>query len=97
MSRRPFVWDVHFRREVLDGAVAELKALPYSSLRDLVDEHCNLSVTGPDGKQYRVKIEVGWRFTGSEDIRVRATLTGSGWWKPKLTDGFVITPDNKFV
>ena len=71
MGRIPFVWDVHLRHEVLEDAVAELRALPYSSLRDLVDTHCDITATGRDHKEYQVKIEVRWSFTGSKTSALR--------------------------
>ena len=96
MAQQRFAWQVHLRRDVLDDAVGELRDLPYSVWRDVIDSPLTKTVKGRDDKTYRLDVTADWYADGTEDIEVTVTLKGR-WRGPTLRESFVITPDNKFV
>jgi len=96
MGRQPFVWQVHVRREVLEDAVTELRDLPYSLWRDLVDQSMTKRVVGRDGKAYRVRVSAA--LDGTDNIRVTISLEAGRWTRRQvLSESFVITPANTFI
>ena len=82
----PFVWKVAIRREVLDDAVAELRALTHAQVRAFVDKARSRQVMGRDSKTYKLRISIGRLKTGRALVTVR--LSGGGLWKPRLTERF---------
>ena len=82
----PFVWKVAIRRELLDDAVAELRALTHAQVRAVVDKGGSRRVMGRDSKTYRLRISIGRPKTGRALVTVR--LSGGGLWKPRLTESF---------
>ncbi len=96
MGRQPFVWQVHVRREVLDDAISQLRDLPYSLWRDVVNQPMLKRVVGRDGKAYHVRVQA--TSEGTENIRVTVTLEAGRWRRRGvLREGFVITPANQFI
>ena len=86
LKAEPFVWKVAVRREVLDDAVAELRALTHEQARAVVDKGRSRRVIGRDNKTYKLRISIGRPQTGRALVTVR--LSGGGLWKPRLTERF---------
>jgi hypothetical protein len=97
MFRNRFVWEVQVRREVLDDEIARLRDLPYSMWRDMLRRPMSKAAKGRDERTYRIRTTAGWAQEGSEDIRVEVVLETTRLHRRLLSQGFVITPDNRFL
>src|SRR3970040_57577 len=97
MPRQPFVWEVQVTRELLDDDLMQLRELPYTLWRDVVNAPLTKTVTGRDGKSYRLTLEAKWARPGSENICVSVTLKGHTLRGRSIYESFVITPDNQFL
>ena len=96
--RNPFVWQVQIRREVLDDEVSQLRELPYSLWRDMLEREMVKSAIGRDSRTYRVRVSAAWAAAGSENIRVTVSLESSGALRRGVVrQRFVITPDNQLL
>jgi hypothetical protein len=93
--RSPLVWEVQVRRELLEGALAELRGLPYSVWRDVVGHAMSKHAQGRDERTYRVRITPAWERDGSQDVRVTVALETASLHLRLLRQSFVITPDNQ--
>jgi hypothetical protein len=93
--RNPPVPEVHVRRELLEGELAELRGLPYSVWRDVVGRRMSKSAVGRDERRYRVCVTPSWALEGSADVRVTVALESSGLHRQLIRQSFVITPDNQ--
>ncbi len=97
MARAPFVWEVQIRREVLEDELLKLRELPYSLWREVIASPLRRTVTGRDDRPYRLNVTATWAEGGSEFIRVTVRLQSSALRRTLAQDGFVITPDNRFM
>ncbi len=97
MTRSPFVWETHVRREVLDEEVEKLQELPYSIWVDVIRAPRSRRVAGRDGRTYQLTVRAAWAARGSQDIRVVVTLRSAHLRRRLLRSSFVITPDNRFL
>ncbi len=97
MTRSPFVWDTHVRREVLDEEIEKLQELPYSIWAGLTGAPFSRPVTGRDERPYRLSVRAAWAASGSQHIRVVVTLQSARLRRRLLRSSFVITPDNSFL
>jgi hypothetical protein len=97
MARDPFVWEVHVRREVLEEEVARLRQLPYAVWRDAVRSSRTKTALGRDNRTYKVQVSADWAGSGSEAIRVTATLQSRGLRRTLESESFVITPENDLL
>ena len=96
MMRQLLFGNVHLRREALDDAVRQLQDLPYSVWTDVIQSPLKKTVTGPDGKSYRIGVTADWNGRYSDDICVTIRLN-AGWFRRVLRESFVITSENKFL
>jgi hypothetical protein len=97
MSRAPFVWEVQVRREVLEDEIQKLRELPYSLWREVIASPLRRTVRGRDDHPYRLTVTASWAERGSEAIRITVKLQSPALRRTLVEDGFVITPDNRFV
>jgi hypothetical protein len=97
MARVPFVWEVQVRREVLEDELLKLRELPYSLWREVIASPVRRTVTGRDDRPYCLTVTATWAEQGSESIRVVVKLQSTTLHRTLVEDGFVITPDNRFV
>lgn len=97
MPRTPFVWETQVRREVLDDEMANLRELPHSLWREVIASPRTRTVTGRDGKTYRLKVTATWAEEGSENIRVTVALQSTTLRRGLVDASFVITPENQFL
>jgi hypothetical protein len=97
MTRSPFVWDTHMRREVLDEEIEKLQELPYSIWAGLIGAPFSRPLSGRDGRAYRLSVRAAWAASGSRDVRVVVTLQSARLRRRLLRSSFVITPDNSFL
>jgi len=79
-------------RAALDHAIAELLDLPYSFWRTVVTERSSFSRPLPTGSG-RLDVDASWH-AGSHNIQV--TIAIKRGWRRRVSDGFIITPTNKF-
>lgn len=95
-GRQSIVWEVRVRRELLEEAIAQLRDLPYSVWRDVIDRPMAKRVVGRDGTVYRVRTTAA--LAGGDNIRVTVSLETGGWRRrPVLSESFVITPANQVI
>ncbi len=79
-------------RTALDHEISDLRDLPYSFWCDFVTGQS--SFTRPLSEvSGRVNVDAGWH-QGTRDIHVTITLKRG--WRRRLSDGFTITPTNRF-
>lgn len=98
MPRAKYVWETHMRREALDEELERLRELPYSLWREVIDAPMTKKMSTRDGRTYRISLEATWNRPGADDIRVRVTLTSTGWrQKRRSRQSFVITPESRFI
>ena len=91
MGREPFVWEVHLRQDVLDDAVDELRRLPYTVLREIINAPLRRTTTGRDNRKYRLTVTVHRVSSGSEDMQVTVRLK-RGWLGKTLRESFIVSP-----
>ncbi|HSL20683.1 MAG TPA: hypothetical protein VK886_04045 [Vicinamibacterales bacterium] len=97
MTRQPFVWEVHVRREMVEDELARLRELPYGIWRETMGVPRVKTVTGRDSREYTMTVTSDWVRGGSDDIRVTVTLAPARRRRTLLEQSFVITPDNRFA
>lgn len=97
MFRSPFVWEIQVRRELLEDEIAQLRELPHSLWRDMIDAPVVKTAKARDGKNYRIRTTAAWATPGTEDIRVIVALETPGLRRRLMRQSFVITPDNTFA
>jgi hypothetical protein len=97
MFRRPFVWEVQVRREILDDEIPRLHELPYSVWHEMVGRSVVKTARGRDGRTYRIRTTAVWAASGSEDIRVVVCLESPNLRRRLMRQSFVITPDNRIT
>jgi hypothetical protein len=97
LSRNPFVWDTHVRREVLDEEMAHLREVPYSLWRDMVKKPQRKVVTARDNKPYLLRMTADFVSDGTEDIIVTISLVRASVIRRGLMrQTFTITRENTF-
>ncbi len=96
MSRSPFVWEVHVRRELVEDEIARLREVPYTIWREAIGVCREKTVTGRDSREYLVTITAEWIRQGAEEIRVMVTLssTSAHMRRSLLQEDFVIGPNS---
>jgi hypothetical protein len=77
MTADPFPWEVLIQREVLDAEIAELRNLPPSLWRAVIETPMAKTATGRDGKNYRVTVEA--EAKADDGIRVSVTVKPARW------------------
>ena len=85
-----FVWEVHLRQDVLDDAVAELKALPYAVLCQILERPLKKRVRGRDTKLYRLTVTAALVKSTARDLEITVSLKHRWFGKP-LSNRFVVT------
>lgn len=96
MIRRPFTWKVQLRRGVLDEALGQLRDLPYSLWREVIGTPMRRTVLSRDSHPYELTIRA--ELTSDDNVRVTVSMKSRGLLgRTILRDGFVITPENKFL
>ena len=85
-------------REILSGAIAELRERSYDLLRDSLGEPEMREVAGPSGTTYQLETQVFWDSAPGGDLRVIVSIDDGrvSAFKP-LSDDFIIAPDGSFV
>jgi hypothetical protein len=95
MTRRPFVWETQFRREVLDDEFLRLRGVPYSVWHQMLVVPIKKTVMARDNKPYRLRVTAAF-VKGSQDIRVTMELIRRVMFRRHvMRQTFVISPDNK--
>ena len=71
------------------------RAKPYEALRQLVGDVDAYEVTGPDGHDYQIEIQVIWDGKPEGNILVTGAIDDGGWsaFAP-LSENFFVTPDS---
>jgi len=96
MHRRPFVWEIQVRREVLDAEMLRLRELPYSVWRHVITSPLHKTVLARDDKPYHLRVSAAY-VRGGPDIRVTMALARASWLHRKaMKRTFVVTSDNEF-
>lgn len=97
MSRSPFVWEVHVRRELVEDEIARLREVPYAIWRDAIGVTREKTMTGRDGREYVVTVTADWARRGAEDIRIAVTLSiiAARVRRALLEQDFVVGPDSQ--
>lgn len=84
------------RRGVLEEALAQLRDLPYSLWREVIGTPMRRTVISRDSRPYELTIRA--ELIRDDNIRVTISMRSRGVLaRTLLRDGFVITPDNKFI
>ena len=92
----PFPWEVLVQREVLEAEIAELRNLPPSLWRSVVDNPMAKTAAGRDGKNYRVAVNA--EATETRGIRVTVTVRAARWGaRHPLSRAFSVLPDGRIV
>jgi hypothetical protein len=83
---------------LIDAWLKELRRRPYGDLVLLMGDTQTKEVTGEDGKQYQLEVQVFWDSKKGGDVRVIVSGDDGGWraFRP-LTSDFVMAPDGSFV
>ena len=90
--RRPFVWEVQVRREVLDEELSRVRTLPYAVWQNVITAPMTKTVTGRDERAYRIRITAEPAGDGSPDIRVTLALSqATGFRRKLMRQTFVVT------
>lgn len=85
-------------RECLALESAKLQRLSYQELIGFIDRPLSKWVTGTDGEQYQLEINVFWDCRKKENVRVMLAVDDGGWraFVP-LTDSFIVSPTGKLL
>jgi hypothetical protein len=77
---------------------AKLKRLSYADLARLIDHPRSKFVTGADGKQYQLEIQVFWDRRKDGDLRVVVSVDDGGLraFMP-LTNDFIMSPTGELL
>jgi hypothetical protein len=83
---------------LIDAWLKELSRRPYRDLVLLMGDTQTKEVTGEDGKEYQLEVQVFWDSKKGGDVRVIVSGDDGGWraFRP-LTSDFVMAPDGSFV
>jgi hypothetical protein len=91
MARQPFVWEVHVRREMVQDELERLRQVPYAVWQQMIGMPQVKTITGRDERTYTMTVTATWASGNHDDIRVTATLAGSGLRRAPVRESFVVS------
>lgn len=78
--------------------LAEYRCLSYADLVAKIGDNDCVKVSGPTGVEYQIEVQFKWDGKQGGDVRVMAGIDDGGYWAfLPLCDGFIVTPDGRFV
>ncbi|MDQ6711831.1 MAG: hypothetical protein M3Z28_01385 [Candidatus Dormibacteraeota bacterium] len=85
-------------RQLLEAALAELRAKSWSELERLIGAPDAYSVQGKSGTRYQMEKQAFWDDKKGEDLRVMVSIDDGGWRSmfPMSVD-FIMAPNGSFV